>query len=129
MQTQQELDRLAVARSLKLDNYSDIEKNQDRLDKIAAYARAKGAKTTDEIIAELAALKTLVGGRDPNIHEITPYVHLALERMSAEGQEKAIEEQKALLAQKKLMIDEQMKKFETRIRRAPDGKFIWNHPL
>lgn len=74
----QKLDRLQIARALRLDSLKDMEKHAHRLDKLAAWARSKGAKNEVDVTAEIASLRNRLGS--PTIHDLLVYISLQSEQ-------------------------------------------------
>ena len=97
------LDRLAIGRSLQIEDIEDMERHQGRLDKIIEWAEMKGAKNRDDYIAELAHLRTKIG--NPSIFDLSVYVSLEMEHMATE---KALD----ALKRKKEKSEERLKKFD-----------------
>lgn len=110
-----QLDRLAVGRSLNIEDIQDMERHQNRLDNIIDWAKAKGAKSREDYIAELAHLRTKIG--NPSIFDVSVYVGLEMEHM-------ATEKQFNVLAQKKAESEARLKKFEVTKTRNEKGQFI-----
>ncbi len=108
-----DLDRLAVGRSLGIQDIQDMERHQNRLDRIIEWAQAKGAKNQSEYVAELAHLRNTIGS--PTIFDLTVYLNLEMEHM-------ATEKAKTELEAKSQAVSSQLKKFQ-KTQRNDKGQY------
>lgn len=89
-----ELERLALARSLGLENLRDISRYHNQLDRIVEWAKAKGAVSREDVVWQVRQLMTRVGG--PSLgnnwaQHLSQYAYLEMERMKLDGQLKEFE--------------------------------------
>jgi hypothetical protein len=84
-----DMDRLTVARVLKMDKLDDIKTHERRLNNIIKWAHEKGAKTEVDFMAELSKLRNKLG--NPSIFEMNVYVSLELEKMKVMKQEQELD--------------------------------------
>ena len=111
-----QLDRLAIGRSLHIEDIQDMERHQNRLDRIIEWAKLKGAKSQNDYIAELAHLRTKIG--NPSIFDVSVYVNIEMEHLATERQ---LNE----LTQKKAESEARLKKFEMpKTQRNEKGQFV-----
>lgn len=109
------LDRLAIGRSLKIEDIEDMERHQNRLDRILDWSKMKGGQTRDDHIANLAELRNRIG--NPSVFDLTVYIDLEMEHMGKmkmkEEIEKGIQDSESRL-----------KKFEVpKVSRNEKGQF------
>lgn len=110
--TPSDLDRLAVGRSLQIEDFSDMEKHQNRLDRIIEWAQMKGAKDTTGYLAELASLRNRIG--NPSIYDLSAYLQVEMEDMQLKQQRKTLDEKEA-------KTQATLRKFE---KRDDKGRFL-----
>jgi hypothetical protein len=88
------LTRDQIAKALGLQNFGEIKKNQDHIQRLIDWAQAKGAKDTTDIVWAVKQLANRVGS--PKIgnnwaEHLGQYAYLELERIKIEDQLKEIE--------------------------------------
>lgn len=77
---QKDIDRLMVARILKLDGIDDLRKNERRIDNIIGWAHEIGANSEDDLVAEISRLRNKLG--NPSIYELNTYIYLKREHLA-----------------------------------------------
>lgn len=80
--TVDDIDRLMVARALRMDNVDEMKKHERRIDKILLWAKDKGATSEVDLLSELAQLRNKMG--NPTIYDISVYIGLENQRREAE---------------------------------------------
>lgn len=75
-----DIDRLTIARALRIENLSEMKEHQRRFDKILKWAHEKGAKSEVDLLGEISSLRNRLG--NPTIYDISVYVGLELEKMA-----------------------------------------------
>ena len=107
-----ELDRLAVGRSLGIEDIQDMERHQNRIDKIIDWAKMKGATSQDDYVIELNHLRNKIGS--PTIFDLSVYINLEMEHLQEEA---ALKDLQA----KHDAREGKLKKFE---KRDDKGRFL-----
>ena len=79
----EEAEMHALGHVLGLDKQSELHRYQDQTRRIMDWAKAKGAQSITDIVAEVNSLKGRLGGHD--IFSLSIYTGLELERMAIEA--------------------------------------------
>ncbi len=79
-------DRIAVSKAMNIDTFSGMEEHQGRIDRIVEWAKASGAKTSEEVVMRLNHLKNTMGR--PSIHDVSVHISIAMDRIRKEQEEK-----------------------------------------
>lgn len=85
----QEAEMHALGHVLGLERQSDLKQYQDQTKRIMDWAKAKGAASLTDIVAEVNSLRSRVGGKD--VLSLAVYAGLELERMSLEAKMQKME--------------------------------------
>lgn len=80
----EELERLMIARTLELEGKEEMIEHQDRIKKLQEYARARGASDISDIVNELRSLRNRLG-HGANIHEMVVYANLEMNRLELQS--------------------------------------------
>lgn len=84
-----DIDRLTIARALRIENLSEMKDHQRRFDKILQWAHEKGAKSEVDLLGEISSLRNRLG--NPTIYDISVYVGLELEKMALTKQQQEVD--------------------------------------
>lgn len=86
-----ELEKLSLARSLGLENLNDMSKFDDQLSNLVEWAKAKGAKSREDIIWQVRELSNMIGGPrvgTPMVRNLSQYAYLEMEKIKIDKQMK-----------------------------------------
>jgi hypothetical protein len=84
-----ELEKLALARSLGLENIQDISKYDDQLSNLLEWAKTKGATSREDMVWQVRELSNMIGGPrvgTPMIRHLSQYAYLEMEKIKIDNQ-------------------------------------------
>jgi len=79
----EEMEKVAAARALGLENFHDIKSYGRQIEKIVQWAKAMGAESRLDIVAEINGLRSRLGQK--TIYDLSTYVQLDMERIEVEN--------------------------------------------
>lgn len=86
-----ELEKLALARSLGLENIGDISKYDDQLSNLLEWAKLKGATSREDMVWQIRELANMIGGPrvgTPMVRNLSQYAYLEMEKIKIDKQMK-----------------------------------------
>lgn len=86
-----ELEKIYLARNLGMENFDDMKKYQDQLERLIAWAREKGATSREDIAWQVKSLAGRVGGPQFGnniVQHLSQWAYLEMERNRLDRQMK-----------------------------------------
>jgi len=89
-----ELARLAVARSLGLKDFTEMKKYQDQIARLTDWAKSEGAEDLNGLVSRINALRSDVG-MNKDIYSLSVYAGMALEKLHLDKEMASFKEKEA----------------------------------
>lgn len=89
-----ELEQLRLGRALGMENFEDISKFRDHIERIGEWSKMKGAKDIEDSIWMVRELLNRIGGPRNGVslaRHISEYAHLEMERVKVDKQLRSFE--------------------------------------
>lgn len=83
------LDKIGLAKSLGLENFKEIDKYDEQLQRIINWAKTQGAKDQIDVLGLVKGLTTRLGDR--SIRNLSTYVYLESQRLALEAKIRRLE--------------------------------------
>lgn len=84
-----ETDRIQLARSLGIEDFTELKKHAEKFNRLIEWAKLNGAKDTIDIIGQVKQLGNRIGDR--SLVNLATYAYLEMERMQLDAKMRRLE--------------------------------------